>query len=117
VYLKMPRRPGKKKVVMGGSVLSKSKRMIATIIGLVMLVVVLFSVFHIALEKDHHCTGKDCPICAYIRQCENTLRQILGGTCAQIAIAAPAIALLFAFLYVVALSPETPVSKKVRLND
>ena len=62
------------------------KRIAAGIMGILMLFIVLFSAFYIAAEADHDCTGEDCPICACIQQCENTLHQIGDGIASQAAV-------------------------------
>lgn len=90
----------------------------AIIIGLMMLVLVLFSSFYIAAEADHDCCGEDCPICVCIHQCENILRGIGDGTVVQSAAVAPVILILFAAAFVIAaVSRDTLVSRKVRLNN
>lgn len=97
---------------------SKVLRIAAGVMGLMMLVIVLFSAFYIAAEADHDCTGEDCPICACIGQCENMLRGTGDGTAAQLSAGIPVLfILLFAALFVSELSRETPVSVKVRLNN
>ncbi len=97
---------------------SGALRITAGIMGLMMLVIVLFSSFYVAAEADHDCCGEDCPICAGIRQCENTLRRIGDGVAIQSAAVAPVILILFAAAFVNAVvSQDTPVSRKVRLNN
>lgn len=94
------------------------KRIAAGIMGLVMLIIVLFSAFFIAAEADHDCTGEDCPICACIAQCENTLHQIGDGAAVQAAVIVPVFfMLILAFLFADYFTQETPVSRKVRLNN
>ena len=44
--------------------LLKAKRVATGIMALMMLVVVLFSFFYIAVEAGHDCRGENCPICA-----------------------------------------------------
>ena len=99
---------------------SKSKflKMTAGIMGLILLVIVLFSAFYIAAEADHDCCGGDCPICACIHQCENNLRVIGDGTAVRSAAVVPVIHILFAAAFVItAVSHDTIVSRKVRLNN
>lgn len=94
------------------------KRIAAGIMGLVMLIIVLFSAFFIAAEADHDCTGEDCPICACIGQCENMLRGIGDGTAAPLSAVIPVLLILFfAALLVAEFSQETLITKKVRLNN
>ncbi len=86
--------------------------------GLMMLVVVLFSAFYTAAERDHECCGENCPVCAGIRQCENALRSIGGGMAAQSVFAAPVICILFTVSFAAAaVFRDTLVSQNVRLNN
>ena len=97
---------------------AKAKRIAAGIMGIMLLVIVLFSSFYLAAEADHDCTGEDCPICACIQKCENTLRGIGDGTAIQSAAVIPVLfILLFSVLFVAEFSRETLVSRKVRLNN
>ncbi len=97
---------------------SKGLRITVGIMGLMMLVIVLFSAFYIAAEADHECCGEDCPICACIQQCENTLRGIGDGAAVKSASVAPAILISPAAAFVItAVSQDTLVSRKVRLNN
>ena len=94
------------------------KRIAAGIMGLMMFIAVLFSAFYIAAEADHDCCGEDCPICACIQQCENTLRGIGDGTAEQLSAVIPVMLIfLVAALPIAVLSQETLVSRKVRLNN
>ncbi len=100
------------------SKISRNKRIAAGVIGLMLLVVMLFSTFYIAAEADHDCTGEDCPICTCIQQCENTLHKIGNGIAVQVAIILPVIFMLIsAFLFAADFPQETLVSRKVRLNN
>ena len=97
---------------------SKALRIAAGIMGLMMLILVLFSAFYIAAEADHDCCGEGCPICACIHQCEKTLRGIGDGTAVQCATIVPAILILFAAAFVIpAVFRDTLISRKVRLNN
>ncbi len=103
---------------MPGSTVSNYKRIAAGIVGIGMLFLVLFSAFCIAAEADHDCTGEDCPICACLRQCENTLHQMGDGTAFQTAVLIPVVFHpVSALLYAVGFPRETPVLQKVRLNN
>ena len=94
------------------------KRFAASIIALMMLVVVLLSVSFIGAATDHGCSSDDCPICACIRLCENTLKQIGSGTAGQTVVIIPAILFSISMLLPVCIyRQETPVSRKVRLNN
>ena len=97
---------------------SQPKRFAAGIIALMMLIVVLFAVSFITEEADHDCSGDDCPICACIQLCENTIQQIGSGAAAQAAVIIPAILFFISILLSVCVwSQETLVSRKARLNN
>ena len=94
------------------------KRHIALLTAGVLLFLVLFAVFFEAFETEHECSGEDCPVCAFLIQCENMIRT--AGSCLS-----AAVCLCFA-----AMTAETAVSchfyeipavtlvtSKVRLND
>ncbi len=101
-----------------GAKTDRAKKITAGILAVMLLFLMLFSAFYLAAEADHDCTGEDCPICACIRQCGNTLRLMSDGA------AAPVIpALLAGFFLLPVLFPaiwfsrQTPISQKVRLNS
>lgn len=95
-----------------------SNKIIAAIMGVMMLVVVLVSASYVAVEAVHDCTGEDCPICACINQCENTLRQVGGGVDFQADTVLPVVfILIMAVSGSAILTAETPVSRKIRLNN
>lgn len=97
---------------------SKARRITAGIIGLMMLFVMLFSAFYMAAEADHDCSGEDCPICACIQQCENTLRLFGGGEIRLLSVIIPTLFILpAAALCAAAVPQDTLVSRKVRLNN
>ncbi|MCR5233870.1 MAG: hypothetical protein K6E53_08170 [Lachnospiraceae bacterium] len=93
-------------------------RITSGIMAVMMLVVILVSSFFIAAHTDHDCTGEDCPICACIQQCENTIRRIGSGITAESAVIIPVlISLLIISFCVPSFQRDTPVSAKVRLNN
>ena len=110
---------GKEETAVRNRAASTAGRIASWLIGLMMLSAVVLSVFYIAAEAGHDCTGEeDCPVCACIQQCENTLRRI-GGREALSDFAAISVTALTgtAVLYAALFSRETPVSGKVRLNN
>lgn len=100
------------------SAFSKPKRATACVMGIMMLVFVLFSVLFITREAGHDCTGEDCPVCAVMMECENTLHQIGSAALPSIV---PALSVFFLFfsacLFALVDAFGTPVSKKIRLNN
>ena len=93
------------------------KRLIAGIIIIMMLVVVLSSSCFIAGHVDHDCAGEDCPVCAFIRQCEKVLLGYGSFTSVKAVTLPYMIILLFLFFTVSPWIMDTPVSKKVRMNN
>ncbi len=90
----------------------------ALILSMLLSVVLLFSAFYIVAEAHHECSGEDCPICVCIHQCERTLQQIGNGITEVAAVfLAAVLAYLITLPVMDVLMQETPVSRKVRLND
>lgn len=93
-------------------------RLAAAFLAAAILIIVLFSVFFIAHEADHDCTGDGCPVCALIQTCENNLRQLGGGTAASYAVGVLVfLTLAMPVLTAFATIALTPVSRKIRLNN
>ena len=93
----------------------KTKRL-AIALSLLLVFVMLFSHLFVIAEADHDCSGEDCPVCAVIALCQNTLK-VLGE--AFIAAVAAFACLRFA-TFVISLfhtltNTETPISLKVKL--
>ena len=59
---------------MGVRAMTKKHRIVAVLMAALVLFVMAFSLFVIAAEADHNCAGDDCPICAVIAVCENTVK-------------------------------------------
>ena len=95
-----------------------TKRFLAAIILLCVVVTVLFSAFFGLTHTDHQCIGEDCLVCAGIQFCENILKVLSSG----------GIAVIFACLFALLLSAVLPdfgyvssregslISHKIRLN-
>ena len=78
---------------------------------------VLYSAFLVAAETGHDCSGRDCPICAALAQCENTLRSVSGSSTAVLAAAPAIIAGPLCLMPVRTLVRSTPVTCKARMNN
>ncbi len=97
---------------------SKKRRMTAGIIGSVMLVLVFFSAFYIAVEISHDCSGEDCPVCACMELCKNNLSRIGSGQLIRFLLSFKAILILFTVLNFLYIFSETSlVSFRIRLDD
>ncbi len=85
---------------------------------LLLLLFVLLSVFFIAHEADHECTGEDCPVCALIQISENNLRQLGSGAPAAAAVISCIVfVMMLQSLTDTGIVISTPVSRKIRLNN
>ncbi len=94
------------------------KRILAGIATISFLVVVMLSSFFVIEHAGHKCNDEDCPICSFLHQCENTLHGLDSET------ATGCVFVSLVLVLSVALSKQgvlilwdTPVSRKVRLND
>ncbi len=91
---------------------------IACVLGLMMLAVILFSSVYIAIESDHECCGDGCHVCACLRLCENTLHGTVIGPVTRYAAGFAIVSvILSAVFFIIAVSTETLISKKIRLNN
>ena len=96
---------------------NKTRKILAGVLGFVLLLALVLCAACIAAEADHDCTGEDCPVCALVHQCENLLRQFAAAAAAVAVLAAAALLCVPAASCVCAFRYGTPVSCKVRLNN
>ncbi len=94
-----------------------NKRRIISFLMILLIVFVLVSSFWSILHETHHdCSGEDCPVCAMIAVCKNTLKSVFAAL----------LLVFFAFALksdgrcagastVLCVRDETPVSLKVKL--
>ena len=71
--------------------MTKKKRLFSILVCCLLLFTLFFSMFFIAVELNHECTGKNCPVCLEIHACVQTLKAF--GT------AITAVAILHHILY------------------
>ncbi|MCR5057449.1 MAG: hypothetical protein K6A81_02360 [Clostridiales bacterium] len=97
---------------------SRKVKVFAGILGCLVLFTLLFSSVFIALESDHECDGHDCPICSILKQCEAVIRVFKEGKTQHTAPVLPVL-ILFATMHLIPalITSETPVSRKVQLNN
>lgn len=61
---------------------TRTRKRSAMILCVMFILVTWFSLFYVAKEENHICTGEDCPICACVRQVEQTIKNLeLGQIC------------------------------------
>ena len=103
---------------MRNAVRTKRKRAAAGVVALVMIAAVLFAALFIAVEADHDCVGEGCAVCACIQACVQSFRSFGAGRPSS-AVAALCfwLLLLSAFFLLPTVSLQTPVSRRVRLNN
>ena len=97
---------------------TKRKRAFSVAVGILFLFVIFASLFYIAEEENHNCTGEDCPICANIHMAEQNIKSLGTGTIVHSTMNL----VLLLFLVVVAgqalfVSITSLVSQKIRLNN
>ena len=104
--------------IMSSNNISESKRILSFVMGIIMLVMILFSGFYIAHEIDHDCSGEDCPICICITQCESLLELISCATANNIEISFNTCIIILSVCFpVLFFIHKTLILKKVRLNN
>lgn len=94
------------------------KKIIAGIMIIMVLVVMLFWTLHEATCSCHNGRGGECPVCALMHQYESAVYQLGDGAACQFALSIPLIPLLFILAFFLhGLIPETPISRKVRMDN
>lgn len=94
------------------------KKRTAIFTAVLVMFIMLASLFFVANEIKHDCTGADCPICACLQQAKQNLKQ-LGNGAVEIAVLAFQVFFVCGIVLSIAcVRPMlTPVSEKVRLNN
>lgn len=98
--------------------ISKSTRITAGVVGIMMFFIVMFSVFYMAAEAGHECDEDNCPICACIQQCQDILHRLDNGVVPPVTFAlAIALSLIAVLFFSCDITHKTLISKKVQLNN
>ena len=93
-------------------------RKLMIVLGLIALVSMLFSVRLSCAEKHHYCHGEDCPICACLHHCRESIRDLSDAIVPPVIVLfVPVAAQGIKALFLCAGICYTPVGLKVRLND
>lgn len=96
--------------------MADKKRLTALIFAALVFFALTASLFVIALETDHDCTGDNCPVCAAINVFRNTLKALGGALAAAGAAVFCLCSGVCAFLLSFAkANGKTPVALKVKL--
>lgn len=94
------------------------RRFTAGIMAVMLLFAVLFSMFFLSAEVGHECNHDDCPICACMQQCSNTIHSISNSFVAVATALIPNIYFIsFAKSNILNIKADTLVSQKVRLDN
>ena len=93
-------------------------RIAALLSVIILLLMLFFSMFFIAAEAGHHdCTGENCPICATVEICINTIKNISNLKVAATASIAVMVYIIQKNLFTVSEVVKSPVLERVRLNN
>ncbi|MCR5252031.1 MAG: hypothetical protein K6E50_15660 [Lachnospiraceae bacterium] len=92
--------------------------LISCMISMLLCVLALLSSYYVAMETGHVCEEEECHICACLELCEAVLHQLGTSIPVVVAVLLPFILFLSADvagkdIFV----RQTPVSKKIRLNN
>ena len=97
---------------------NSKRRYISMLTGILFLFITFASLFFIAKEETHECTGQDCPICACIHQAEHILNHLGSDMSAVVFMAViPVFSTLLLFKLFLVVFDRSLVGKKVRLNN
>ncbi|MCR4615738.1 MAG: hypothetical protein K5756_06270 [Clostridiales bacterium] len=95
--------------------MKKAKRLSAVILTAFIIAAMMTPLFVMAHEADHDCIGENCPVCAVISACQNTIKA-LGSALVALAAAFACCLILFAICFTYNISyNKTPISLKVKL--
>lgn len=96
----------------------KRQKTFSIAVCVLFLFITFASLFYIAEEENHYCTGEDCPICANIHQTEQTLKNLATAMSAiTIVNLMPVLFILLVMGWFLPVFHTSLVSQKVRLND
>lgn len=59
--------------------MTNKRRIYSSLLLLLILFVLVASFYFILHEADHDCTGEDCPVCALVAVCRNTLKTFFAA--------------------------------------
>jgi hypothetical protein len=95
-----------------------SVKILAGIVGIMVALSFVFSLFFITIEADHECEGEECHICRTLEVCEGLLRQSGAAvTSGAVPVAAVWIICLVAVPVMTYVQDKTLVTDKVKMND
>ena len=96
----------------------KRQKKMAVRVCVMLFFVTLSSLFFVAREENHACTGQDCPICAMVHQAEQTIRNMGDGLNKMHSVLQMVLQTVLGMAWCGQTVLRTSlVSRKVRLND
>ena len=96
----------------------KKFRKFSAMIAVLLVIATFASLFYIAEEENHDCTGEDCPICVCIHQTEQVLKNMTTGLVHVCVFQAVLVGCVITGISLSWLIIRTSlVNQKVRLND
>lgn len=93
-------------------------KVLAGIVGIMVALSFVFSLFFITVEADHDCEGEECHICRTMEICEGLLKQ--SGAAVRsgaMPVAAVWLICLISFPVMNFVQDKTLVTDKVKMND
>lgn len=98
--------------------MASKKRLLALFVALTMVCAMAFSVFFIAHNSGHKCSGGDCQICAQINSCIRSLNKITPKPESTAAVALVCFAIVLVFGEIIKLNnKKSLVDLNVKLSD
>ena len=95
-----------------------SVKILAGIVGIMVALSFVFSLFFITIEADHECEGEECHICRTLEVCEGLLRQSGAAvTSGAVPVAAVWIICLVSVPVMTYVQDKTLVTDNVKMND
>jgi len=97
---------------------TKAAQGLKKVLGVVLVLSFVLTLFFVAFELYHECEGEECPICICLEECVNTVK----GFCNSL----PTVSALWTVLATVVLGSSlftgelvfmTPITVKVRMNN
>lgn len=95
-----------------------SRKAIAMAMAAFLVLFLSLTTAFLVKEVNHECCGKDCPVCAEIIRCGQTVREMGGCLLLAVFTFLAAAYFLQPVLFIISVIPAaTPVSRKIRMNN
>ncbi|MCR4642166.1 MAG: hypothetical protein K5697_09080 [Lachnospiraceae bacterium] len=93
-------------------------KIVSSAVCITALLAVFSALLFLLAESGHVCDDDDCPVCACMQMCEEQLHRLAGSLPeASLCFVMFFCALIFVALFQLFLTRDTPVLRKVRLNN